>query len=215
MCFSPFTLYSFCLWSVDRWMHEPTVRRKVSFWCLFAWTACEGLAFNKLSCDLKTSVSNFWMTCHVSMSVTVAEDLAGTSGGMTQGLQPIQSWKGVKPVDLLIVFIRSKWILGKVCTQPTDFIQHNTSGPGWQSYWCIHSNHQFQVDMQLIILISLQSIYRVLSKIELQKVCLCLTWSLTVIHSHSTIYQKRHRLVVPLIYRSEMPVIECHCQDDR
>jgi len=119
--FLPLALYSLRQWSVESHTCEPIVKGNFSFRCLLAWTDCEILALRRLSWASSTSISKHWITCHVSMSVMVADDLAGTRGGIILELWPKRNWKGIKPVNLFTVFIMSKWTQGSAWTQPSWF----------------------------------------------------------------------------------------------
>ena len=52
---------------------------------------------------------------NLSVEVSCSE---GMRGGSIQGDLPNCSWKGIKPVEQLMVFIISNLILGKLFTQP-------------------------------------------------------------------------------------------------
>ena len=215
MCFSPLGLYSFCLWRVDSHMCEPTVKGNESMQFLFAWTTCESVALSRLSFTSRTSVSNLQMTCQASMSVTVTEDLASTRGGMIWGLRPIQSWKGVKPVDLFIVFIRLKCILGRAQTQPNWF-RLTCYLNAWLTVLYVHSLAPSVSGWQAVdSLISHPSTYRALSRIWTQRVYHGLILFQRVACSCNSICWRKVKLDLQWRCWFLMAPIECHFLGDQ
>ena len=100
-CFSPFALYSLHWCSVVSQMCEPIGKGKFSEQSLLLSMACVILACRRLSCASATSSCSLLITSCAEMSSFNALCGSRTRGGINQGLQPIHSWKGVKPVDLL------------------------------------------------------------------------------------------------------------------
>ena len=103
-------------------MHEPITKGKVSEQCLLASTDWEILAHSRLSCASKMSFCNFCMISHAEISSCEEDGCGGIKGGIKRWLCPIQSWKGVKLVEALVVLMMWKQIYGSTQDHPCWFL---------------------------------------------------------------------------------------------
>ena len=99
-------------------MHEPITKGKVSEQCLLASTDCKILACSRLSCASKMLFCNFCMISHAEISSCEEDGCGGIKGEIKCGLHPIWSWKGMKPVVALMVFMMWKEICGRAQDYP-------------------------------------------------------------------------------------------------
>ena len=103
--------------NVDRTTLSLILKGKVSNLFLLDWNACEIFAEMRLSCASAIVdcilVTRLLASCSVDMLV-----VEGNSGGSKQGEQLKRSWKGVNPVEWLVVFMMSNLIFGNALTQP-------------------------------------------------------------------------------------------------
>lgn len=102
-------------------MHEPITKGKVSEQCLLASTDCKILACSRLSCASKMLFCNFCMISHAEISSCEEDGCGGIKGEIKCGLHPIWSWKGMKPVVALMVFMMWKEICGRAQDYPCWF----------------------------------------------------------------------------------------------
>jgi hypothetical protein len=102
--------------NVDNRTLSPTEKISSMPQCLLAKSACVILAVSRLSCASWTSsvIRLIMVRAEFRSGLVIkgSEVSAGRRGGMIQGDRPMRNWKGEKPVEVLIVFIRLKWTSG-------------------------------------------------------------------------------------------------------